>query len=266
MNNRDPFVYKTTDYGETWKSITNGIPHSDAELRALRPRRSGQARAAVSRHRERRSTSRSTTASNWQPLQMNLPHAPVYWLDRPGALQRSGDRDLRPRLLDPRRHHAAAALTPEVLNADAHLFAPRPAYRFRAITAPAMPYDDPTVGENPPYGADINYYLKSAVDRTCQITIQDAKGQTVRTHQRTADAAGLHRVYWDLRDAPSKRVDVPDESAVRAGDPRRPGRRPRKRGRIRRRRRRTRDPAAAGHLHRQAVGRRTRLHAAADAC
>ena len=28
MNNRDPFIYKTTDYGKTWKSITNGIPKS----------------------------------------------------------------------------------------------------------------------------------------------------------------------------------------------------------------------------------------------
>src|SRR5207248_8480204 len=28
MNIRDPFAYKTTDYGKTWTSITNGIPHS----------------------------------------------------------------------------------------------------------------------------------------------------------------------------------------------------------------------------------------------
>src|SRR3979411_3095777 len=28
VNNRDPFVYKTTDYGKTWMLITNGIPHS----------------------------------------------------------------------------------------------------------------------------------------------------------------------------------------------------------------------------------------------
>ena len=25
-NNRDPFVYKTTDYGRTWRAIVNGIP------------------------------------------------------------------------------------------------------------------------------------------------------------------------------------------------------------------------------------------------
>ena len=27
-NNRDPWVYKTTDFGKTWKLIVNGIPKS----------------------------------------------------------------------------------------------------------------------------------------------------------------------------------------------------------------------------------------------
>ena len=96
-------------------------------------------------------------------------------------------------------------MTAQVLSADAHLFPIRQAYRFRAITAPATPYDDQTVGENPPYGADINYFLKSPATGNVAITIQDSKGQTVRTLQGPR-AAGLNRVYWDLRDTASKRV------------------------------------------------------------
>jgi hypothetical protein len=98
-----------------------------------------------------------------------------------------------------------AIVTPQTLSADAQLLPIRPAYRFRAITAPATPYDDQTIGENPPYGAGINYVLKSAPSGDVTIAIQDAKGQTVRTIAGTR-AAGLNRVYWDLRDAPSKRV------------------------------------------------------------
>jgi hypothetical protein len=75
----------------------------------------------------------------------------------------------------------------------------------RTITAPAVPYDDLTVGQNPPYGAGINYYLKSAPTGDVTITIQDSKGQTVRTLQGPR-AAGLNRVFWDLRDTQSKRV------------------------------------------------------------
>jgi hypothetical protein len=143
---------------------------------------------------------------NWQPLQMNLPHAPVYWLvvqDHFNDLV-IGTYGRGAWILDdltPLRE-----LTPQVLGADAHLFAPRNAYRFRAITAPATPYDDQTVGENPPYGAGINYYVKSAPpNASATIAIQDGKGQTIRTLNGPA-SPGLHRVYWDLRDAASKRV------------------------------------------------------------
>jgi hypothetical protein len=142
---------------------------------------------------------------NWQSLQLNLPHAPVYWLvvqeqfnDLVIATYGRGAWILDD--VTPLRE-----LTPQTLNADAHLFAPRPAYRFRAITAPAQPYDDPTVGENPPYGADLNYYLKSAANGNVTITIQDSKGQTVRT-LNGPPSAGVHRVIWDLRDTPSRRV------------------------------------------------------------
>jgi hypothetical protein len=95
-------------------------------------------------------------------------------------------------------------LTQQTVSADAHLFAPRSAYRFRAITAPATPYDDQTIGDNPPYGAAINYYLKSP-SQNVTITIQDAKGQTVRTLNGPG-GSGVHRLYWDLRDNASKRV------------------------------------------------------------
>ena len=50
VNNRDPFVYKTTDHGKTWKAIVNGIPSQHAELRALHSRRPGSAWAALPGH------------------------------------------------------------------------------------------------------------------------------------------------------------------------------------------------------------------------
>ena len=61
------------------------------------------------------------------------------------------------------------------------------------------------MGQNPPYGASINYYLKSAPSGNVTVTISDAKGQVVRslTAPRTP---GLNRVYWNLRDNPSKGV------------------------------------------------------------
>ena len=204
VNNRDPFVYKTTDFGATWKSITNGIPHSMLSY-AHCVREDPAKRGPLYLGTENGVYVSFNDGEEWQPLQMNLPHAPVYWLvvqeqfnDLVIATYGRGAWILDD--ITPLR-----ALTPDVLNADASLFAVRPAYRFRAITAPATPYDDPTIGEDPPYGADINYYLKSAASGNVTITIQDAKGQTVRTLEGSR-APGLHRAVWDLRDAPSKRV------------------------------------------------------------
>jgi hypothetical protein len=97
---------------------------------------------------------------------------------------------------------ALQKLTPEVTASAATLFAPRAAYRFRDIEANVAPNDDPTAGANPPYGADINYWLGSA-GGTASVAILDATGKTVRTIQGTT-RAGLNRVYWDLSNEPSK--------------------------------------------------------------
>ena len=206
VNNRDPFVYKTTDYGATWKAITNGIPHSMLSY-AHCVREDPVKRGLLYLGTENGVYTSFDDGENWQPLQMNLPHAPVYWLvvqehfsDLVIATYGRGFWILDD--VTPLRE-----MTPQVLSADANLFAPRPAYRFRAITGEAGAGEDPTVGQNPPYGAAITYYLKSAPSGNVTLTISDAKGQVVRT-LTPPQTPGLNRVYWDLRDAPSKGVTM----------------------------------------------------------
>src|SRR5437899_650506 len=96
-------------------------------------------------------------------------------------------------------------MTAEVRNSNAHLFPIHATYRFRGITVPYASPDDPTAGQNPPYGADINYYLKSAPSRDASIKILDAKENTVQTIRGTRNA-GLNRVWWNLRTENSKEV------------------------------------------------------------
>ena len=204
VNNRDPFVYKTSDYGATWKAITNGIPRTMLSY-AHCVREDPVRRGLLYLGTENGVHVSFDDGDNWQALQMNLPHAPVYWLvvqehfnDLVIATYGRGFWILDD--ITPLRE-----MTAPVLNADAHLFAPRPAYRFRAITGEAGSPEDPTVGQNAPYGASINYYLKAAPAGNVTLTISDAKGQAVRTINAPR-AAGLNRVYWNLRDNPSKGV------------------------------------------------------------
>jgi hypothetical protein len=55
-----------------------------------------------------------------------------------------------------------------------------------------------TVGHNPPYGASISYYLKSAPQGDVSIEIADAEGRTIRTLAGTK-GAGINRIWWNLR-------------------------------------------------------------------
>jgi hypothetical protein len=126
-------------------------------------------------------------------------------------------------------------LTQEILASNAHLFAPRELYRFRPVAQPASVSYDPTAGHNPPYGAPINFYLKSKLgekDRV-RLTISDASGKTVREIECRAPREegtrrpagpggpgggggeggegggppceakpGINRVWWNLRSEP----------------------------------------------------------------
>jgi photosystem II stability/assembly factor-like uncharacterized protein len=204
VNNRDPFVYRTNDFGASWKLITTGIPHSMLSY-AHCVREDPVKRGLLYLGTENGVYTSFDDGENWQPLQMNLPHAPVYWLvvqeqfnDLVIATYGRGFWILDD--ITPLRE-----MTSQVLSADAHLFAPRATHRFRAITSEAGSPEDPTVGQNAPYGAPINYYLKSPASGNVTLTISDGKGQVVRT-LNPPRAAGLNRVYWDLRDTPSKGV------------------------------------------------------------
>ncbi len=204
VNNRDPFVYKTSDYGKSWKPITSGIPHtmlSYAHCVREDPTRPGLLYLAT----EGGLFLSFDDGTNWEPLQSNLPHAPVYWLvvqehfnDLVIATYGRGFwilDDLGP----------LQQMNANVRDSSAHLFTPRPAYRFRNTVVPVSVDSDPTAGQNPPYGASINYYLKSAPSGDVKIRIEDTKGQTVRTLTGTK-TVGINRVNWDLRGEQTKEV------------------------------------------------------------
>jgi photosystem II stability/assembly factor-like uncharacterized protein len=235
VNNRDPFVYKTNDYGKTWTQITNGIPHSMlsyAHCVREDPFRKGLLYLGT----ENGLYLSFDDGRRWQPLQEGLPHAPVYWIT---VQERFHDLVLATYgrgfwILDDIT--PLEQMTPQTSAANAHLFAPRDAYRFRNTIQPVSVNYDPAAGHNLPYGADINFYLKAKPgekDRV-RLTISDAAGKTVRAidcnPQRAEGgeqgsgasaepgedfgpraischaAAGINRVWWDLRGEPTSQI------------------------------------------------------------
>jgi hypothetical protein len=234
VNNRDPWVYKTTDYGKTWTLISNGIPHnmlSYAHCVREDPVRQGLLYLGT----EGGLYVSWDDGKNWQPLQSGLPHAPVYWLT---VQERFHDLvvstygrgfwildDITP----------LEQMDPQVSAAAAHLFPPRDAYRFQEVSQPAAVEYDPTTGKNPPYGAAVNFFLKANLGEKerIKLSFQDAAGKTVREiecHAAKGDSkaakkeeepdednpdpdsppcevkAGINRVWWDLRTEKSTEI------------------------------------------------------------
>ncbi|MGH9415640.1 MAG: WD40/YVTN/BNR-like repeat-containing protein [Terriglobales bacterium] len=230
MDNRDPFVYRTHDYGQTWTKITTGLPHTPvgyAHCVIEDPVRQGLLYLGT----EGGMYVSFNDGDQWQPLQLNLPHAPVYWLT-----------------VQPRRHDLVAATygrgfwilddiapfeqySAQAASSDAYLFPPRPEYRFRGGVRIITNGADASAGQNPPPGAFIDFYVSSP-DSRATITIRDASGKTVNT-LHTRAARGLNRVYWDLRTAPLPTIRLrtlspyaPDQTLNAQGWRPAPGNRP----------------------------------------
>ncbi len=195
------YAYKTTDYGRTWTAITNGVPASPLSFtRSIQedPVRPGLLYMGT----ENRIYVSFNDGANWQPLINNMPPAPMY-----GIVVQPNFNDLVIGtygrgfwILDDLT--PLQQLTPQVAAAAAHLFAPRDAWRFQGRTSPMSMSNDMTAGQNPPYGASINYWLGSAPRGNVTIRIANSEGRTVRTLRGTRNT-GINRVWWDLEDEPT---------------------------------------------------------------
>ena len=153
-----PYIYRTRDGGKTWKLIANGIPEG-SYVNAIKedPKRKGLLFAGT----ELGVYVSFDDGDNWQPLQNNLPHSSArdfaihgddlivathgrgFWvLDNITAL----------------RQIAAMTAAPETM-----VFKPQTAIRRRAGGGGGtpLPYGSAET-DNPPTGAIIDYYLKSA--------------------------------------------------------------------------------------------------------
>ncbi|MCH8144917.1 MAG: sialidase [Gemmatimonadetes bacterium] len=206
QGNFEPHVYKTDDYGENWEKIVDGI--ADSPLSYAReiledPVRPGLVYLGT----ENALYVTFNDGDMWQPLMNNLPPAPMYDMvvqehfnDLVVGTYGRGFwimDDLSP----------LQQLTSDVTSADAHLFEPRSAYRFHNITSPMSMPNDPTAGENPEYGASINYWLASEQASDVEIRVATESGETIRTLEGTRHS-GINRVWWNLRDESATRIKL----------------------------------------------------------
>jgi hypothetical protein len=206
VNNRNPYVYTTRDYGQSWKLLSAGIPrsvHSYAHCVREDPVRKGMLYLGT----ENALYVSFDDGESWTGLQNNLPHAPVHDL-----VVQDHFNDLVVGTYG-RGFWILDDVTPlqqldeEIVDSDFHLFAPRPAYRFQRLETTMDIPDHGHAGHNPPYGASINYHLNPVPDGEIKITILDEVGHTIRTLPATR-SFGINRVWWNLRNEPSTQTQL----------------------------------------------------------
>ena len=203
VGNFKPYVYKTSNYGQTWQKITNGI--EDTGLNYTRcVREDPVKKGLLYLGTETKLYVSFNDGQSWQSLMSNLPHTPMYWLDIP---EHYNDLvigtycrciwildDITP----------LQQITADLTKAKAHLFAPKPAYRFRPVTSNMQFFPEPSFGKDPAYGASLNYWLSEKND-SIKIHLVDSAGDTVRTLKHKGKA-GINRIMWDLKGEPNKPI------------------------------------------------------------
>jgi hypothetical protein len=217
LDNPKPYIFKTTDFGKTWAQITAGLPDG-SYVHAVRedPLRKGLLYAGT----ETGIWVSFDDGSHWQTLQLNLPTTPVHDLLIHGDDLVVATHGRSFWVLDdigPLRQASAS-----FVSEDAHLFTPRAATRTRMGHAKRRRY---AIGENPPDGANLYYYLKDVPKTSVKLELLDAQGKMVRAFtseekktegapeewERDEEAehipakAGLNAFTWDLRyESPAK--------------------------------------------------------------
>jgi hypothetical protein len=180
-----PYLYKTSDYGKTWKKITNGIPDG-AFTRVIRedPNKRGLLYAGT----ETGIYVSFDDGANWQSMQFNLPVVPVtdlaihkrekelvaatqgraFWIfdDLPALHQ----------LMDAGGFKAAS---------DTHLFKPKDTYRMPGGGGFNLPATT-TLGKNPPNGVVVYYSLKARPTSDVVLEFFDSNGKSIRKYTARA--------------------------------------------------------------------------------
>ncbi len=215
-----PYLFRTLDYGKTWDKIVRGIPDS-AFTRVIRedPNHKGLLFAGT----ETGLYLSMDDGDTWEQFQLNLPVVPITDL---AFHKRENDLVIATQgrsfwVFDdlPILHQLSDA----VRNSEAHLFTPKPTYRFASGGGFGR---TSAGGQNPPNGVVIQYKLKNKPQGELTLEILDASGKLVKKFSSVADkgkaasgdssedddspqpaaapaiapsAPGLNRFVWDMR-------------------------------------------------------------------
>ncbi|MBK9732984.1 MAG: glycosyl hydrolase [Chitinophagaceae bacterium] len=179
-----PYLFRTTDYGKTWKLIVTGIVAGNY-TRCIRedPNKQGLLYAGT----ETGIYVSFDNGDHWQSLQLNLPNSPVHDIQ----IQKR-DKDLVV-ATHGRAFWILDDLTPlyqmndQLKNATTYLLKPRDTYK---VGGGSYYSPDMQTGENAPAGVIVHYFLKNKPAKELKLQFSTAADDSIITYSSTKDKSG----------------------------------------------------------------------------
>ncbi len=205
-----PYIYKTEDYGKTWKKIVTGIPsmHFTRTIRADK-KRPGLLYAGT----EYGMYISYNDGASWESFQLNLPMVPITDLAIKNNDLIVGTQGRSIYILDDLT--VVQQQNETIANKKLHVFDVEPAYRMPGGRGRFGRGGTVTnAGANPPNGTVINYYLKEADDSAkLSIEVMDKDKKAIKTYSTTSKDnkieinKGLNQFVWDMNYPVAEKVD-----------------------------------------------------------
>ena len=193
LDDRTPYIFKTTDYGATWTSVAGDLPAAHPLDYALSVVENSNRKGMLFAGTGHAFYYSFDDGAHWAQFKEGLPASPVTWV-----------------VYEPRYHDVVVSTygrglfimkditvleqtgrPPAAPAAETKLFAPRPGFRQARGGS-----------------AEFLISLAAAPASPVKMEILDASGAVIRTQELAATSAGLNRATWDLRHEPAKMVEI----------------------------------------------------------
>lgn len=201
-----PYLYKTEDYGKSWKKITNGIPatHFTRVLRADKIRK-----GLLYCGTEYGMYLSFDDGTTWKPFQQNLPMVPItdLTLKNNDLVVATQGRSFW--VLD--NLSALQQMNGDIVTKNVFAFNPGEVYRCEGY----QNKNSSNAGKNPDNGLVLDYYLKDVSDTSLvKIVLYDKNKKHIRSFSTNADKdeklevkKGMNRFVWNLYYPPAEKIE-----------------------------------------------------------